>query len=150
MSRRQSQRPITRLRILVQALPHMQRYDRGSVVIMVWRGTHGRPRMAAKDFARGCGAAGAVRASNRFVVHRWRAADRGACWKSSRDQVRNSGLVCGVTDEATDRDRGKWCSPRSINKQIVGLDLRTGRGASIGMCGKDGNMGAGEENLPEP
>src|SRR5579884_2750301 len=114
--------PQDKARILLEALPHMQRYDEEIVVIKYGGHAMGDER-AARDFAP-------------VVVH--------GGGPQIADMLKRLGIrsefVDGlrITDEKT-VEIVEMVLAGSINKQIVGY-INAAGGKAIGLCGKDGNM----------
>jgi acetylglutamate kinase len=125
---------IDRAEILVQALPHMQRYDQ-QVVVIKYGGHAMGDRGAAEDFAEDIVLL-EQSGLKPIVVHGGgpqigRMLDRLGIQSSFESGLR-------VTDEAT-VEVVEMVLAGSINKQIVGWISAEG-GRAIGLCGKDGNM----------
>ncbi|MEH3146739.1 MAG: acetylglutamate kinase [Methylobacterium frigidaeris] len=123
-----------RAEVLVQALPHMQRYDQ-EVVIIKYGGHAMGDRAAAEDFAEDIVLL-EQSGLKPVVVHGGgpqigRMLDRLGIKSEFREGLR-------VTDEAT-VEVVEMVLAGSINKQIVGWISAEG-GKAIGLCGKDGNM----------
>src|SRR4028119_1750512 len=120
--------------VLVQALPHMQRYDQ-QVVVIKYGGHAMGDRAAAGDFAEDV-----VRleqsGSKPIVVHGGGPQIGRMLDKLGIKSEFKAGLR--VTDEAT-VEVVEMVLAGSINKQIVGWISAEG-GKAIGLCGKDGNM----------
>ncbi len=123
-----------RAEILVQALPHMQRYDE-EIVVIKYGGHAMSDRAAAEDFAEDIvllEQAG-VRP---IVVHGGGPQIGRMLDKLCIQSEFQAGLR--VTDEAT-VEVVEMVLAGSINKQIVGWIGAEG-GKAVGLCGKDGNM----------
>ncbi|WP_298965292.1 acetylglutamate kinase [uncultured Methylobacterium sp.] len=123
-----------RAEVLVQALPHMQRYDE-EVVVIKYGGHAMGDRAAAEDFAEDIVLL-EQSGLKPVVVHGGgpqigRMLDRLGIKSEFREGLR-------VTDEAT-VEVVEMVLAGSINKQIVGWISAEG-GKAIGLCGKDGNM----------
>src|SRR3978361_2344476 len=123
-----------RAHVLVQALPHMQRYD-DQVVVIKYGGHAMGDRSAAEDFAEDIVLL-EQSGLKPIVVHGGgpqigRMLDKLGIKSSFKDGLR-------VTDEAT-VEVVEMVLAGSINKQIVGWISAEG-GRAIGLCGKDGNM----------
>jgi acetylglutamate kinase len=121
-------------RVLVQALPHMQRYD-DEIVVVKYGGHAMGDEPVARDFARDIvllEQAGV----NPVVVH--------GGGPQIGDMLKRLGIksefAAGlrVTDAAT-VEIVEMVLAGSINKQIVGFINEAG-GRAVGLCGKDGNM----------
>jgi acetylglutamate kinase len=120
--------------ILVQALPHMLRYD--DAIIVVKYGGHAMGDEAkARDFARDMVML-EQSGVNPVVVHGG-GPQIGAMLEKLGIKSRFSGGL-RVTDKAT-VEIVEMVLAGSINKQIVGTINAQG-GRAIGLCGKDGNM----------
>ncbi len=124
----------TQAEILVQALPHMQRYDQEVVVIKYGGHAMGNPA-AAEDFAEDVVLL-EQSGLKPIVVHGGgpqigRMLDKLGIKSEFRDGLR-------VTDAAT-VEVVEMVLAGSLNKQIVGWISAEG-GRAIGLCGKDGNM----------
>ena len=120
--------------ILMQALPHMQRYDDAVVVVKYGGHAMGEDELA-RNFARDMvllEQAGV----NPVVVH--------GGGPQIGDMLRKLGIKSAfsgglrITDRAT-MEIVEMVLAGSINKQIVGFINAEG-GRAIGLCGKDGNM----------
>jgi acetylglutamate kinase len=120
--------------ILVQALPHMQRYDEEVVVIKYGGHAMGDPA-AAEDFAEDIVLL-EQSGLKPIVVHGGGPQIGRMLDKLGIRSEFQAGLR--VTDEAT-VEVVEMVLAGSINKQIVGWILAEG-GKAIGLCGKDGNM----------
>ena len=120
--------------ILVQALPHMLRYD--DAIIVVKYGGHAMGDEAkARDFARDMVML-EQSGVNPVVVHGG-GPQIGSMLEKLGIKSRFSGGL-RVTDKAT-VEIVEMVLAGSINKQIVGTINAQG-GRAIGLCGKDGNM----------
>ena len=126
--------PIEQARILIEALPHMQRYDEQIVVIKYGGHAMGQEQ-TARDFARDIVLLEQT-AINPVVVH-----GGGPQIAAMLKQLGiKSEFVDGlrITDAKT-VDIVEMVLAGSINKQIVGY-INAAGGKAIGLCGKDGNM----------
>ncbi len=124
----------TQAEILVQALPHMQRYDQ-EVVVIKYGGHAMGNAAAAEDFAEDVVLL-EQSGVKPIVVHGGgpqigRMLDKLGIKSEFRDGLR-------VTDQAT-VEVVEMVLAGSLNKQIVGWISAEG-GRAIGLCGKDGNM----------
>jgi acetylglutamate kinase len=120
--------------ILVQALPHMQRYDE-EVVVIKYGGHAMGDRAAAEDFAEDVVLL-EQSGLKPIVVHGGGPQIGKMLDKLGIQSEFKAGLR--VTDEAT-VEIVEMVLAGSINKQIVGWIGAEG-GKAIGLCGKDGNM----------
>jgi acetylglutamate kinase len=123
-----------RAEILVQALPHMQRYD-DQVVVIKYGGHAMSDRAAAEDFAEDIVLL-EQSGLKPIVVH-----GGGPQIKRMLDKLGiKSEFAAGlrITDEAT-VEIVEMVLAGSINKQIVGWISAEG-GKALGLTGKDGNM----------
>src|SRR3954469_24580669 len=120
--------------ILVQALPHMQRYDE-EVVVIKYGGHAMGERAAAEDFAEDVVLL-EQSGLKPIVVHGGGPQIGKMLDKLGMKSEFKAGLR--VTDEAT-VEVVEMVLAGSINKQIVGWIGAEG-GKAIGLCGKDGNM----------
>src|ERR1043165_293220 len=126
--------PHDQARILIEALPHMQRYDEEIVVVKYGGHAMGDDRMA-KSFAQDIVLMEQT-AINPVVVH--------GGGPQIGDMLKRLGIksefTAGlrVTDKATIQVVGMVLAG-SINKQIVGY-INAAGGKAVGLCGKDGNM----------
>src|SRR3989440_6078476 len=121
-------------RILIEALPHMQRYDEETVVVKY--GGHAMGQEATgKSFARDIVLLEQT-AINPVVVH--------GGGPQIGDMLKRLGIKSEfagglrITDAAT-IEIVEMVLAGSINKQIVGFINEAG-GKAVGLCGKDGNM----------
>jgi acetylglutamate kinase len=126
--------PQTQARILVEALPHMQRYDE-EIVVVKYGGHAMGQEQAARDFARDIVLLEQT-AINPVVVH------------GGGPQIAAMLKKLGIKSEFVDGLRitdaqtveiVEMVLAGSINKQIVGY-INAAGGKAIGLCGKDGNM----------
>jgi acetylglutamate kinase len=125
---------LTQAEILVQALPHMQRYDQEIIVIKYGGHAMGDPA-AAEDFAEDVVLLEQAGVKP-IVVH-----GGGPQIGRMLDKLGiKSEFAAGlrITDKAT-VEIVEMVLAGSINKQIVGTISAEG-GKSIGLCGRDGNM----------
>ncbi len=123
-----------RAEMLVQALPHMQRYDQ-EIVLIKYGGHAMGDRSAAEDFAEDVVLL-EQSGVKPIIVHGGgpqigRMLDKLGIESAFADGLR-------ITDEAT-VEVVEMVLAGSINKQIVGWIGAEG-GRAIGLCGKDGNM----------
>ena len=126
--------PQDQAEILMQALPHMLRYD--EAIIVVKYGGHAMgDEAAARDFARDMVLL-EQSGVNPVVVHGG-GPQIGAMLDKLGIQSRFSGGL-RVTDRPT-VEIVEMVLAGSINKQIVGT-INSQGGRAIGLCGKDGNM----------
>jgi acetylglutamate kinase len=123
-----------RAEILVQALPHMQRYDE-EIVVIKYGGHAMGDRAAAEDFAEDIVLLEQAGVKP-IVVHGGGPQIGRMLEKLGIRSEFQAGLR--VTDEAT-VEVVEMVLAGSINKQIVGWIGAEG-GKAIGLCGKDGNM----------
>jgi acetylglutamate kinase len=123
-----------RAEVLVQALPHMQRYDQEIVLIKYGGHAMGDPA-AAEDFAEDIVLL-EQSGVKPIVVHGGGPQIGRMLDKLGIKSTFEGGLR--VTDEAT-VEVVEMVLAGSINKQIVGW-ISTEGGRAIGLCGKDGNM----------
>jgi acetylglutamate kinase len=126
--------PQTIARILVEALPHMQRYDEETVVVKYGGHAMGEEQ-AARDFARDIVLLEQT-AINPVVVHGGGPQIAAMLKKLGIKSEFVDGLR--ITDEKT-VEIVEMVLAGSINKQIVGY-INAAGGKAIGLCGKDGNM----------
>jgi acetylglutamate kinase len=121
-------------RVLVQALPHMQRYD-DEIVVVKYGGHAMGDEPVARDFARDIVLL-EQSGVNPVVVH--------GGGPQIGDMLKRLGIKSEfagglrVTDAAT-VEIVEMVLAGSINKQIVGFINEAG-GRAVGLCGKDGNM----------
>jgi acetylglutamate kinase len=120
--------------VLVQALPHMQRYDQ-QVVVIKYGGHAMGDRAAAEDFAEDIVLL-EQSGIKPIVVHGGGPQIGRMLQKLGIESEFKGGLR--VTDAAT-VEIVEMVLAGSINKQIVGW-IGTEGGKAIGLCGKDGNM----------
>ena len=120
--------------ILVQALPHMQRYDE-EIVVIKYGGHAMGDRHAAEDFAEDIVLL-EQSGLKPIVVHGGGPQIGDMLTKLGIRSEFQAGLR--VTDEAT-VEVVEMVLAGSINKQIVGWIGAEG-GKAVGLCGKDGNM----------
>ena len=123
-----------RAEVLVQALPHMQRYDQATVVIKYGGHAMG-DREAAEDFAEDIVLL-EQSGLKPIVVHGGGPQIGRMLDKLGIRSTFEGGLR--VTDEQT-VEVVEMVLAGSINKQIVGWISAEG-GRAVGLCGKDGNM----------
>ncbi len=123
-----------RAEILVQALPHMQRYDE-EVVVIKYGGHAMGDQAAAEDFAEDIVLL-EQSGLKPIVVHGGGPQIGRMLEKLGIKSEFKAGLR--VTDKAT-VEIVEMVLAGSINKQIVGWISAEG-GKAIGLCGKDGNM----------
>jgi len=123
-----------RAEVLVQALPHMQRYDE-EVVVIKYGGHAMGDRAAAEDFAEDIVLL-EQSGIKPIVVHGGGPQIGEMLAKLGMESEFKGGLR--VTDEAT-VEIVEMVLAGSINKQIVGW-IGTEGGKAVGLCGKDGNM----------
>ncbi|HZD89701.1 MAG TPA: acetylglutamate kinase [Pseudolabrys sp.] len=121
-------------RILVEALPHMQRYDEETVVIKYGGHAMGAEQ-TARDFAKDIVLLEQT-AINPVVVHGGGPQIQAMLTKLGIKSEFAAGLR--ITDEKA-IEIVEMVLAGSINKQIVGYVNAAG-GKAIGLCGKDGNM----------
>jgi len=126
--------PQTIARILVEALPHMQRYDEETVVIKYGGHAMGAEQ-TARDFAQDVVLLEQT-AINPVVVHGGGPQIAAMLKKLGIKSEFVDGLR--ITDEKT-VEIVEMVLAGSINKQIVGY-INAAGGKAIGLCGKDGNM----------
>ncbi len=124
----------TQAETLVQALPHMQRYDQQIVVIKYGGHAMGDPA-AAEDFAEDVVLL-EQSGVKPIVVHGGGPQIQRMLEKLGIKSEFAAGLR--ITDKAT-VEIVEMVLAGSINKQIVGTIAAEG-GKAIGLCGKDGNM----------
>src|SRR5262245_8972147 len=120
--------------VLIEALPHMQRYD-DEIVVVKYGGHAMGDETAAKSFARDIVLMEQT-AINPVVVH--------GGGPQIGDMLKRLGIESQfagglrITDAAT-IEIVEMVLAGSINKQIVGFINEAG-GKAVGLCGKDGNM----------
>jgi acetylglutamate kinase len=119
--------------ILMQALPHMLRYDDSTIVVKY--GGHAMGEDGERNFARDIVLL-EQSGVNPVVVHGG-GPQIGAMLKKLGIESRFSGGL-RITDKAT-VEIVEMVLAGSINKQLVGAINAQG-GRAIGLCGKDGNM----------
>src|SRR6195952_1056830 len=119
---------------LMQALPHMLRYD-DAIVVVKYGGHAMGDESVARDFARDMVLL-EQSGVNPVVVHGG-GPQIGAMLKKLGIESRFSGGL-RITDKAT-VEIVEMVLAGSINKQLVGAINAQG-GRAIGLCGKDGNM----------
>jgi len=125
---------LAQARVLVQALPHMQRYD-DEIVVVKYGGHAMGDEQSARDFAQDIVLL-EQSGVNPVVVH--------GGGPQIGDMLKRLGIKSEfsaglrVTDAAT-VDIVEMVLAGSINKQIVGFINEAG-GRAVGLCGKDGNM----------
>ena len=124
----------TQARILVQVLPHMQRYD-DEIVVVKYGGHAMGDEQAARDFARDIVLL-EQSGVNPVVVHGGGPQIGDMLKRLKIKSEFAAGLR--VTDAAT-VEIVEMVLAGSINKQIVGFINEAG-GRAVGLCGKDGNM----------
>jgi len=126
--------PQTQARILIEALPHMQRYDE-EIVVVKYGGHAMGQEQTARDFASDIVLLEQT-AINPVVVH------------GGGPQIAAMLKKLGIRSEFVDGLRitdaktveiVEMVLAGSINKQIVGY-INAAGGKAIGLCGKDGNM----------
>jgi acetylglutamate kinase len=126
--------PLDQARILIEALPHMQRYDEATVVVKY--GGHAMGDEAtAQSFARDIVLLEQT-AINPVVVH--------GGGPQIGQMLKRLGIKSEFADglRITDKETVEIVEmvlAGSINKQIVGF-INAAGGRAIGLCGKDGNM----------
>ena len=120
--------------ILIQALPHMLRYDEATIVVKYGGHAMGE-ESAERDFARDMVLL--EQSGVKPVVVHGGGPQIGAMLERLGIKSRFSGGL-RVTDKAT-VEIVEMVLAGSINKQIVGAINAQG-GRAIGLCGKDGNM----------
>src|SRR5512140_3811299 len=126
--------PQEQARILVEALPHMQRYDEETVVVKYGGHAMGQEQMA-RDFARDIVLLEQT-AINPVVVHGGGPQIEAMLKKLGIKSEFAAGLR--ITDAKT-VEIVEMVLAGSINKQLVGYINEAG-GKAVGLCGKDGNM----------
>jgi acetylglutamate kinase len=125
---------LAQARVLVQALPHMQRYD-DEIVVLKYGGHAMGDEQAARDFARDVVLL-EQSGVNPVVVHGGGPQIGDMLKRLKIKSEFSAGLR--VTDAAT-VEIVEMVLAGSINKQIVGFINEAG-GRAVGLCGKDGNM----------
>ncbi|HUZ90945.1 MAG TPA: acetylglutamate kinase [Methylocella sp.] len=120
--------------ILMQALPHMLRYD-DAIVVVKYGGHAMGDETVARDFARDMVLL-EQSGVNPVVVHGGGPQIGAMLGKLGIKSAFSDGLR--ITDRAT-MEIVEMVLAGSINKQIVGFINAEG-GRAIGLCGKDGNM----------
>ncbi len=126
--------PQDQARILIEALPHMQRYDEEIVVVKYGGHAMGNEAMA-QSFARDIVLMEQT-AINPVVVH--------GGGPQIGDMLKRLGIksefAAGlrITDKAT-MDVVEMVLAGAINKELVGY-INSAGGRAVGLCGKDGNM----------
>ncbi len=126
--------PHLQAQILVQALPHMLRYDEATVVVKYGGHAMGNEQVA-RDFARDMILL-EQSGVNPVVVHGGGPQIGAMLTKLGIKSEFSAGLR--VTDKAT-VEVVEMVLAGLINKQIVGF-INSEGGRAIGLCGKDGNM----------
>ena len=124
-----------RAEVLVQALPHMQRYDE-EVVVIKYGGHAMGDRAAAEDFAEDIVLL--EQSGIKPIVVHGGGPQIGRMLTKLGIQSPSSRAACGSPTQAT-VEIVEMVLAGSINKQIVGWIGAEG-GKAIGLCGKDGNM----------
>jgi len=126
--------PLEQAQVLSEALPHMQRYDEGTIVIKYGGHAMGDEAMA-REFARDVVLLEQT-AINPVVVHGGGPQIQSMLTKLGIKSEFAAGLR--ITDAAT-VEIVEMVLAGSINKQIVGY-INAAGGKALGLCGKDGNM----------
>jgi acetylglutamate kinase len=126
--------PNDKARILSEALPYMQRYDRQTIVVKYGGHAMGREDVA-RAFARDIVLLEQA-AINPVVVHGGGPQIQSMLARLGIKSEFAAGLR--ITDAAT-IEIVEMVLAGSINKQIVGYISEAG-GRAVGLCGKDGNM----------
>jgi len=126
--------PVEQARILVEALPHMQRYDE-EIVVVKYGGHAMGQEQTARDFARDIVLLEQT-AINPVVVHGGGPQIAAMLKKLGIKSEFVDGLR--ITDEKT-VEIVEMVLAGSINKQIVGY-INAAGGKAIGLSGKDGNL----------
>ncbi|HVZ50733.1 MAG TPA: acetylglutamate kinase [Pseudolabrys sp.] len=126
--------PQTQARILIEALPHMQRYDEEIVVVKYGGHAMGEEK-TAREFAQDIVLLEQT-AINPVVVHGGGPQIQAMLTKLGIKSEFAAGLR--ITDAAT-VEIVEMVLAGSINKQIVGY-INAAGGKAVGLCGKDGNM----------
>ena len=126
--------PVEQARILIEALPHMQRYDE-EIVVVKYGGHAMGQEQTARDFARDIVLLEQT-AINPVVVHGGGPQIAAMLKKLGIKSEFVDGLR--ITDAAT-IEIVEMVLAGSINKQIVGY-INAAGGKAIGLSGKDGNL----------
>ncbi len=126
--------PLDAARVLLEALPHMQRYDEETIVIKYGGHAMGN-ESAARSFARDIVLLEQT-AINPVVVHGGGPQIEAMLKRAGVQSQFAAGLR--ITDAPT-LEIVEMVLAGSINKQIVGY-INAAGGKAIGLCGKDGNM----------
>jgi acetylglutamate kinase len=126
--------PLEAARVLLEALPHMQRYDEETIVIKYGGHAMGNEG-AARSFARDIVLLEQT-AINPVVVHGGGPQIEAMLKRAGVQSQFAAGLR--ITDAPT-LEIVEMVLAGSINKQIVGF-INAAGGKAIGLCGKDGNM----------
>ena len=126
--------PLDAARVLLEALPHMQRYDEETIVIKYGGHAMGNEG-AARSFARDIVLLEQT-AINPVVVHGGGPQIEAMLKRAGVQSQFAAGLR--ITDAPT-LEIVEMVLAGSINKQIVGY-INAAGGKAIGLCGKDGNM----------
>ena len=126
--------PVEQARILIEALPHMQRYDE-EIVVVKYGGHAMGQEQTARDFARDIVLLEQT-AINPVVVHGGGPQIAAMLKKLGIKSEFVDGLR--ITDAAT-VEIVEMVLAGSINKQIVGY-INAAGGKAIGLSGKDGNL----------
>lgn len=126
--------PQTQAQILIEALPHMQRYDE-EIVVVKYGGHAMGEEQSARDFARDIVLLEQT-AINPVVVHGGGPQIAAMLKKLGIKSEFAAGLR--ITDAAT-VEIVEMVLAGSINKQIVGY-INAAGGKAVGLCGKDGNL----------
>jgi len=126
--------PQTQARILIEALPHMQRYDE-EIVVVKYGGHAMGQEQTARDFASDIVLLEQT-AINPVVVH--------GGGPQIAAMLRKLGIKSEFVDglritDAKTVEIVEMVLAGSINKQIVGY-INAAGGKAVGLCGKDGNM----------
>jgi acetylglutamate kinase len=126
--------PFQQARILAEALPYMQRYDKATIVIKYGGHAMGEEQQA-RDFARDIVLLEQT-AINPVVVHGGGPQIEAMLKKVGVQSQFAGGLR--ITDAKT-LEIVEMVLAGSINKQMVGY-INDAGGKAVGLCGKDGNM----------
>src|SRR5438045_6277655 len=126
--------PLDQARVLIEALPHMQRYDE-EIVVVKYGGHAMGDEETARSFARDIVLMEQT-AINPVVVHGGGPQIGEMLTRLGIKSEFAGGLR--ITDKAT-VEIVEMVLAGSINKQIVGF-INTAGGRAVGLCGKDGNM----------